>query len=138
MNWKVISLAVLFVGAFLFGCESDDEESHTHSHTHEQDVPKEYADRVNPFDGNAAAVAAGEQLFKTHCASCHGNTGKGNGPKAPATIPDWTIETDILTASDGMLYWHVAEGLTGTAMPAWKTTLSQDEIWQVIAYIRTL
>src|SRR5882724_5669736 len=45
-------------------------------------VPDVYKTKVNPLKGNAASIATGKDLFTTHCKSCHGSKGKGDGPKA--------------------------------------------------------
>lgn len=43
-------------------------------------------------------------------------------------------------ATDGYLFWTIAEGgaPVGSAMPAFKQTLKEDDIWKIITYLRTL
>ena len=45
-------------------------------------VPEKYKTMKNPYAGEADAEGVGKNLFKTHCASCHGKEGHGDGTKA--------------------------------------------------------
>jgi putative copper export protein/mono/diheme cytochrome c family protein len=83
-------------------------------------------------------IAAGQQLYAENCATCHGVTGKGDGPSASNLIPkpaDLTIHVPM--HSDGELYWWITHGITTTAMPAWDTRLSDLQRWQMVQFIRT-
>lgn len=106
-------------------------------------VPAAYAGLKNPL-GNDAATA-GKAVFDSKCATCHGETGKGDGPGGAALNPKPGDMTTLSAQSDGYIYWRIVEGGTaepfkgqGSLMPAWKDILSEDEIWQAVAYIRTL
>ena len=113
-----------------------------HMHT---EVPEEYAGLSNPFAGDAEAITAGETIFQTNCAVCHGESGQGDGPAAegldpaPANLADGMMMRDL---SDGYLFWRITEGGAmdpfNSTMPAWGASLSEEERWQVISYIRTL
>jgi mono/diheme cytochrome c family protein len=72
---------------------------------------------------------------------CHGETDLGNGELAQDLTPSpallaYLVEQPI--AVDQYLLWSISEGGKpfGTAMPAFKTVLTQKQIWQVIAYLR--
>lgn len=113
--------------------------------TSDEVVPDKYASMTNPDTGNADAAAAGKAIFDGKCATCHGETGKGDGAGGAALNPKPADLTKTGEDPDGLLFWRVSEGGTaepfkseGSAMPAWKDILSQDEIWQVITYVRTL
>jgi cytochrome c oxidase cbb3-type subunit 3 len=100
----------------------------------------------------AASTSIGKALFKTHCQSCHGANGDGKGPATKAmylnprsfvvtafkfdTDADWRRGTDTDIANvikDG------AEAFGGSElMPAWGQILSDEEIGELVAYIRTL
>ncbi|GAB4538408.1 MAG: hypothetical protein Fur002_01870 [Anaerolineales bacterium] len=98
-------------------------------------VPAEYASAVNP----GADAAAGAEVFATNCESCHGPQGHGDGPAGAALDPQPKNLAELqLQASDAYLYWRINAGKEGTSMVAWKGVLTDEQIWQVIAFIRTL
>lgn len=106
-------------------------------------VPAEYAGLTNPFAGQAEAVAAGEKIYKSNCASCHGDKGEGDGPAGVGLTPRPVNLSQVgPQLGDDFMFWRISEGggmdPFNSAMPSWKTSLSKDQIWQVITYIRTL
>lgn len=100
-------------------------------------VPADYAGKTSPLGPDAAT--AGADLFKTNCESCHGPQGHGDGPAgvaldpAPKNLPDLAAQV-----GDDYLYWRINTGKEGTSMVAWKGVLTDDQIWQLVAFIRTL
>ena len=106
-------------------------------------VPADFADLTNPFADDPEAVAAGEALFGSQCSACHGTDGRGDGPVAAGETP---APTDVIGSaeaqSDGYLFWRLSEGRISagnpSTMPAFGRLLSEDEIWFVIAYLRSL
>ena len=77
-----------------------------------------------------ADVAAGARIFRSHCADCHGITGQGG--KGPALNTGQFFHG----ASDQALLKNISDGIEGTAMPS--QFFSPDQIWQVVAFVRTL
>jgi mono/diheme cytochrome c family protein len=87
-------------------------------------------DTKNPREGDPAAIAHGYDLFAARCAFCHG--GHGMGAKGPAlTAGHYKRGGSNLT-----LFSTIATGRPGTQMGAFGGTLSADDIWDIIAYIR--
>ena len=88
----------------------------------------------NPVKG----VGNAKKAVETNCVSCHGASGKGDGPAAAALPPpkpaNWTSEA-IQKHSDGELFWKISNGRG--AMPPWKH-LPDNERWEIVNYIRTL
>lgn len=100
-------------------------------------VPPEYAGQSNPLGADAAA--AGAEVFKTNCESCHGPQGHGDGPAGAALDPQPKNLVDLAKiATDDYLFWRISTGKEGTSMVAWKGTLTDEQIWQAVAFIRTL
>ena len=67
----------------------------------------------------------------------------GDGPAANSLNPKpKPLATEMKSLQDDYLFWRISEGGAfapfASAMPAWKSILSADEIWQVIAFLRTL
>ncbi len=98
-----------------------------------------------------ADVAAGKTIFETNCATCHGMTGKGDGPVGMALNPkprdlsvgDFKFDTDKdgETGTDADIKAVVQQGgaaFGGSALMAPWPTLSDDDVANVTAYIRTL
>lgn len=114
-----------------------------HRRTMMSGLPAAYRDLRNPLSANAGVISRGEALYQAHCATCHGRTGEGNGPAAAGMSPPpadlrWLMSRPI--ASDGYLMWALSEGGTilGTAMPAFKDALSENQRWTIIRYLQTL
>ena len=100
-------------------------------------VPAEYAGVTNPLGADAAP--AGADVFHTNCETCHGPQGHGDGPAGQSLEPRPGNLAKIQTkAEDDYLFWRIHDGKPGTSMVAWKGILTDEQIWQVIAFIRTL
>jgi mono/diheme cytochrome c family protein len=102
-------------------------------------VPDAAKNKVNPLKGDAASVATGKTLYGTHCKSCHGSKGKGDGPKAAqldTESGDFTLAT-FQAQTDGALFYKTSEGRKD--MPSFKKKIPEaDDIWAVVNYMRTL
>lgn len=100
-------------------------------------VPAEYAGMKNPLSAESSAQGAG--VFKNNCVSCHGEDGYGDGIASQALDPKPANLAELQTrAGDDYLFWRISMGKDGTAMVAWKGVLTDEQIWQVVAFIRTL
>jgi len=88
--------------------------------------------RSNPYSGDAIAVQEGRRLFvQMNCSGCHGGrAGGGMGPSLRDV--DW-----IYGNRDDQIFDSIAQG-RAHGMPAWGTKLPSDQIWRVVAYIKTL
>jgi cytochrome c oxidase cbb3-type subunit 2/cytochrome c oxidase cbb3-type subunit I/II len=79
----------------------------------------------------------GKSLFAADCASCHGDTGAGNGPAAGALAPSPT--NFHLKKPTQERAWDVLEnGVPGTAMPPWQSQLSTDQRRALVEFVRSL
>jgi copper transport protein len=117
--------AVLLAGAVLvFGV-------HTHS---TQANPR----GNNPVKPTAASIARGKELFQQNCVQCHGIDGRGDGPEAAKLNPaptDFRLHMPLHT--DPQFYAFIHDGYAGTAMPAFGSSLSADDIWNLVNYLRS-
>ena len=139
------SLLVIGVAALALGA-CDREERHSRSKPLGETVPAgESPDTIYPgsgtpppldaraklFDNNANAIAQGQQLYsQMNCVGCHSHGGGGMGP--PLMDDEWRYggRIDQIAAT-------IAEGRPN-GMPAWGGKLTNDQIWQLAAYVRTL
>jgi cytochrome c oxidase cbb3-type subunit 3 len=84
----------------------------------------------NPFEGKPEAIKEGDKIFDARCSECHMDGTGGAGP-------DLTDDTWIYGGSDAEVFETISGGRKG-GMPSWKGMLSNDDIWKVMAFIRSI
>lgn len=92
-------------------------------------------------------VVAGQRIYEERCWFCHGEEGDGEGPVAAYLWPkprDFTMASYKLRTTmsgelplDEDLYRTIGLGIAGTSMPAWQSVLTEEQRWQVIAYLKS-
>jgi len=85
-------------------------------------------------------VSQGRTLYTQNCVTCHGQSGNGDGPDAStlSTTPkDFTDQAFMAPSSSASLYQAISAGITPD-MPAYTSTLDDNERWALVAYLRTL
>ncbi len=88
---------------------------------------------TNPFTGDPEAIAEGKGLWAaTGCYACHGKEAGG------AVGPDLTDDQWVYRPTDATIFKAIAKGRKGTNMVGWSSSLTDEQIWKVIAYIRSL
>ena len=100
-------------------------------------APPTAVNRPNPVPANANTIALGQKLYVGNCMTCHGPSGKGDGPggaaleKKPADLGA-RIKAG---ATDGELFWKITEGRS--PMISWRGSLSETQRWELVNYIKT-
>jgi mono/diheme cytochrome c family protein len=95
----------------------------------------------NPLPDTAAGVAEGKEAFSHYCFACHGMDGQNTGvPFADRMSPPVPslAQKDVQAYTDGQLKWIIDYGIWPSGMPGSKNTLSDDEIWSIVLYLRHL
>jgi cytochrome c oxidase cbb3-type subunit 2 len=97
---------------------------------------------------NAQVVEEGKKVWgRMRCAGCHGDEGKGNGSSAPTLRDDWGHPIQPHDFTQGSLkvgdapedlYRAFMTGLTGSPMPSFADSLTPEQAWALVAYVRTL
>jgi putative copper export protein/mono/diheme cytochrome c family protein len=98
--------------------------------------------QVSPTGFSAAAIARGQALFVRDCVACHGPEGEGNGPAAGGLRikPADLTMPHIWGHTDGEMFWWLTHGIDdpegGLAMPGFAASLSAEDRWALIDYVR--
>ncbi len=86
-----------------------------------------------------ASLARGEAIYRDECQICHGSRGRGDGPLAASLNPrpaDFRVHMAAGHTDSDLFAW-VSDGVLGTSMPPFKASLSVEDRWHVINFIRT-
>lgn len=99
-------------------------------------APATAAKVKNPVTADATSIAAGKLIYTKECAKCHGKKGMGDGPNSADLDkkPEPLNNASVKGQTDGELFWKITEGKK--PMPSTKKTLTDDQRWQLINYIR--
>jgi len=98
-------------------------------------APARASAKKNPIAADAVSVGRGKAVYAAHCASCHGSSGKGDGPAAKDLEKNPGDMTKLGGQSDGALFWKITEGKKPMAS---FSKLSEQQRWDVINYMRSL
>ena len=105
----------------------------------EQSIKSQARDVQVPELDDPARVHAGFQNFHAMCVTCHNAPGaapteisKGLYPEAP------NLALSVKTRTSAELYMIIKHGIKMSGMPAWEPSHSGDEIWSMVAFLRTL
>jgi len=96
---------------------------------------------VNPLAPTSENISGGQSNFASYCMVCHGldgqNTGVPFAQKMAPPVP--SLKSDAVQAyTDGQLHWIITNGIFPSGMPASKDAFRDEEIWQMVLYIRHL
>ena len=136
MKRKLIAtVTIMFAGLFIYVMISGFRPAQNKPWA----VPDNYKTMKNPVASNAESIAEGKSLYATHCKSCHGTKGLGDGSKAAQlkTEPGDFAKADFQAQSDGSLFYKTSEGRED--MPSFKKKIPDaDERWSIVNFLRTL
>ena len=136
MNRKIsILLAGLAAGVLTLSAASAQA---TKGGTDEWVAPARAAKKKNPVTADAISLEKGKVVYTKECASCHGDTGKGDGSavKDLEKKPNDLTLAKTLDQTDGALFWKITEG--NKPMASYDKTLSEEDRWHVLNYTRAL
>jgi mono/diheme cytochrome c family protein len=102
------------------------------------EVPAKYKTMKSPVKMDDAGIAAGKDLYNKNCASCHGKTGLGDGPKSKGlkTPVASFLKAEYQNQSDGDQFYKSKFGRGD--MPKYEGKIDDDGIWKIVGYLRTL
>jgi len=92
---------------------------------------------LDPAPPTPANLAAGAQLYQTHCALCHGDQEHPQAPLAQALYPraPQFYGGDPADMPDNQNFYIVQHGIRNTGMPAWEAVLSPAQLRQVVTFL---
>jgi cytochrome c553 len=95
----------------------------------------------NPLPYNKGTWDDGKEAFSHYCVACHGTDGQNTGvpflDHISPPIPSLASE-EVQTYTDGQLKWILDNGIRPSGMPGSAGTLSDDELWSIIVFLRHL
>jgi mono/diheme cytochrome c family protein len=102
-------------------------------------IPEGGKDEKSPLTPSADLVKKGKALFASNCQKCHGPLGKGDGPDSSPSEPAADLTDPFRTELNppGVLYYKIMNGHP-PAMPAFKSKLTKNDAWTLVAYLETL
>ncbi len=93
-----------------------------------------------PYASSDAAIVAGSKLYVQHCAMCH-----GLADSEPTTLarglyirPPQFTKHGVDDDPEGETYWKIEHGIRFSAMPSYKGTLTEEQIWQLTYFMKNL
>jgi mono/diheme cytochrome c family protein len=112
-------------------------------------APKEERERANPVANSDETQKRGRMLYQRHCAMCHGDKGKGDGPaarlhaerakRAPQDLTDAKVQAAM---TDGEIYWKITVGFKEGGqiiMPTFADEIPKaEDRWKLVHYVRAL
>jgi mono/diheme cytochrome c family protein len=101
-------------------------------------IPANFKTMKNPVAVGDASTKAGQVQYVKYCASCHGKAGLGDGVKARSLkdFPGDFSKADFQKQTDGDLFYETKIGRG--EMPKYESKITDDDIWNIVNYMRTL
>ena len=137
-----VSSAVL--SALLAGCAADKTPSQGETNlanaAKDVAIPLEAGMKKNPLPETDEVVSQGQEVFLGSCAQCHGADARGDTDIGRNMYPP---AMDLSSAhvqhwNDAELFWIIQNGVRLSGMPAWKSSISDNETWKLARFIHRL
>ncbi|WP_216842986.1 cytochrome P460 family protein [Granulicella sp. S190] len=134
----------VMLGAMLQGCTAGKPPSQGETSladaAKDVAIPLEAGKMKNPLPETSEVVSQGQEIFLGSCAQCHGADARGDSDLGRNMTPP---AMDLTSAhvqhwSDAELFWIVQNGVRLTGMPAWKSSISENDTWKLARYIHSL
>ena len=144
LNKLMLGAIGAMLGALLQGCTAgkhpSQDETNLANAAKDVTIPLEAGKKQNPLPETDAVVSQGQEVFLGSCVQCHGADGRGDtniGRNMAPPAMDLT-SSHVQHWSDAELFWIVQNGVRLTGMPAWQSSLSEDDTWKLVRFIHHL
>jgi len=102
-------------------------------------LPDGAANEKSPLTASPEVVKKGESLYKSNCAGCHGPKGLGDGPNVDKkNRKERPANLTLSRNPEGVMFYKIWNGRKDPDMPAFKSRMTKDEVWEVVAYAISL
>src|SRR5271154_4886382 len=135
---SVIGLAMLKTGRVNFDADQPPSDTETHLAMSAVDASTDrHAPALkNPLPASEETLVSGADLYMNHCAGCHGLPSNANSAFANSFNPPVPVFfKDAPDMSENQNFYIIQHGIRWSGMPAWSKTLSDTQIWQLVAFL---
>ena len=140
----MLGLVSAILGLSLQGCTAGKQPSQGEADlanaAKDVTIPLEAGKKQNPMPDTVEVVSQGQEVFLGSCAQCHGADGRGNTDVGRnMTPPAMDLSSShVQHWSDAELFWIVQNGVRLTGMPAWHSSISENDTWKLARFIHNL
>jgi cytochrome c len=134
-----IAACALFLAACKAGKPSGLESSMVNGIKHNMTIGGKNV--KNPVPDTPEVAKEGAEHFQHHCQICHGLDGQATGVPFAAKMDPPVVDLaskDVQEYTDGQLKWIVENGISPYGMPGWKGILTDEEMWNIVRFMRHL
>jgi mono/diheme cytochrome c family protein len=137
----VLGVISALLGTLLQGCTASNhpspEETKLADAAQDVAIPLEAGKTKNPLPATDEVVSQGQEVFLGSCAQCHGADGRADTDIGRhMTPPAMDLNSShVQHWSDAELYWIIQNGVRLTGMPAWHSSISDNDTWKLARFI---
>jgi mono/diheme cytochrome c family protein len=132
------------LGTLLQGCAADKHPSQGETTladaAKDVAIPLEAGNKKNPLPETNEVVSQGQEVFLGSCAECHGADGRADTNLGRHMAPPAMdlSSSHVQHWSDAELFWIIQNGVRLTGMPAWHSSISENDTWELVRFIHSL
>jgi len=102
-------------------------------------IPPNAANEANPLSSSPELLKKGESLYKSNCVGCHGPKGMGDGTEIDKKDRAHRPANLVMSRNpEGVVFYKIWNGRSDPKMPAFKSRMTKDEAWAVVAFVKSL
>jgi mono/diheme cytochrome c family protein len=136
----ILALGLLFALMGFVSMRADNPPSRIETtlagHAMDASVARAAPTVANPVTADEANLVAGGHLYRDHCALCHGDPAHPKSPLADSLNPPAPqFMNDMADMPENQNFYILQHGIRWTAMPGWKSVLTEQQIWQLVTFL---
>ena len=102
-------------------------------------IPPNAATETNPLSSSPEVLKKGESLYKSNCVGCHGPKGLGDGTEVDKKDRAHKPANLVMSRNpEGVVFYKIWNGRSDPKMPAFKSRMTKDDAWAVVAFVQSL